>query len=61
MEHPTTKQRNDENHLFLKGLYFDMIKHFLKKLDLKTAEQLEQSWKEVETEFAEIPPVDKVS
>ena len=45
---------NKENFQFLKTLYWDMIVHFLKKGDKKTVDQLQQSWKEVETEFAEI-------
>ena len=46
--------------MFLKKLYFDLITHFLKRKDTKSVDQLVHGWQEVDTEFAELPPVDKV-
>jgi hypothetical protein len=48
MKHLTTQQQNRENLNFLKEKYFDLILHFLKRKDLKSVDQLQQSWKEVE-------------
>ena len=48
MNHPTIKQRNKENFNFLKELYFDLIVHFLKRKDLKSVEDMQQGWREIE-------------
>jgi hypothetical protein len=36
-------------------MYFDLITFFLKRKDKKSAEFLQQSWKEIETQYAELP------
>lgn len=54
MEHPTRKQMNDENFTFLKDLYFDLIICLLKKKDTKSVEFLQNSWKEIEIQYADV-------
>ncbi|HLD92214.1 MAG TPA: hypothetical protein VI795_02325 [Patescibacteria group bacterium] len=50
--HPQTReQANNENYIFLKSAYFDLIKYFYIRLDLKNAELLEKAWEEKEKQY----------
>lgn len=51
IKHPTVSERNGANYDFLKKTYWDLVVHFLKVGDEKTVNQLQQSFKEVETLF----------
>jgi hypothetical protein len=51
IKYPTIEERNNENLEFLKGLYYDLELHFLKKLDIKNAKFFQDSYKEVEALF----------
>jgi hypothetical protein len=47
----TLEERNEENYIFLKNLYWDLILHFIKKGNQKNVEFFQNSWKEVEAQY----------
>jgi len=58
MEHPTKKQMREENYLFVKNAYWDLILFFLKRPQTdhtkKCIEDLQNGWKEWEREDCEL-------
>lgn len=51
LKHPTPAEMNEENFTLLKGLYWDLILHFTKRIDNKSVEELKGGWKEIEEQY----------
>lgn len=48
---PTEKEMAEENHLFLKELYFDLIFNFLKSKNEEAVAKLQEGWKAIEQKY----------